>query len=70
MTLETCSQKQTVVNLMLMHDLIDIPPIYSVHLLDQRINLILAIAQITTFDEVLELSRTEAASRVAELEWP
>lgn len=41
-----------------------------VHLLDQRINLILAIAQITTLDEMLELSRTEATSRVAKLEWP
>lgn len=51
--------------------MINIPPsTYLVHLLNQRINLILAIAQITTLDEMLELSRTEATGRVTELEWP
>lgn len=46
------------------------PHLPLVHLLDQRINLILAIAQITTLDEMLEFSRAEATGRVAELEWP
>lgn len=76
MPLESANQEQAVVwgVWMLMHDLICPPsPIlhtYLVHLLDQRINLILAIAQITTLNEMLELSRTEATGRVAELEWP
>lgn len=46
------------------------PHLLLVHLLDQRINLILAVAQVTTLDEMLELSRAEATGRVAELEWP
>ena len=41
-----------------------------VHLLDQRIDLILAVPQITTLDKVLELSRPETAGRVAQLERP
>jgi len=41
-----------------------------VHLLDQSIDILLSVTQITTLNEVLEFSGSEAASRVAQLEWP
>lgn len=42
----------------------------SVHLPDQGVDVVLSVAQVTTLNEVLELPRPEAASRVAELEGP
>lgn len=41
-----------------------------VHLADESIDLVLAVADITTLNEVLELAGAEAASGVAELEGP
>ena len=41
-----------------------------VHLLDQSINLLLPIPQISTLNKMLELPRPEPTSRVAQLEWP
>ena len=43
---------------------------HLVHLPDQRIDVILPIAQITTLDVMLELPGTEAARGVAQLEGP
>lgn len=42
----------------------------SIHLLDQRINLVLAVAEITALDEMLELAGTETTGGVAQLEGP
>jgi hypothetical protein len=41
-----------------------------VHLLDERINVLLAVSKVTSLDEVLELSGPEASSWVGELERP
>jgi len=41
-----------------------------VHLLDESINFLLTIPQVTTFNEVLELPRPESTRGVGELEWP
>lgn len=41
-----------------------------VHLSDQAVDLVLAVAQVTTLDVVLELASAEAAVGVAELEGP
>jgi hypothetical protein len=41
-----------------------------VHLLDQRIDVLLSVAQITSFDVMPELPRSETTSRVAQLEGP
>lgn len=41
-----------------------------IHLLDQFIDLVLPVAQIATFDKVLELSLVEAARRAVKLERP
>ena len=41
-----------------------------VHLPDQIVDLVFPVAQVTTFNEVLELPLTEAASRTVELERP
>ena len=41
-----------------------------VHLSDQLVNLIFAVTQISSFDEVLELPLVEATIRAVELEWP
>ena len=41
-----------------------------VHLPDERIDLVLTVAQVSALDEVLELPCLEAAIRVAELERP
>jgi len=41
-----------------------------VHLSDQSIDLVLPVTQVTTFNIMFELSRTETASGVAKLEWP
>lgn len=43
---------------------------HLIHLLHQGIDVVFPVAQITSFDEVLEFSRMEPASWVAELEWP
>jgi hypothetical protein len=42
----------------------------SVHLPNQIIDLVFPVAQVTTFDEVLELPLAEAAGRAVQLEWP
>jgi hypothetical protein len=42
----------------------------SVHLPNHIIDLVFAVAQITTFDEMLELLLAEAAGRAVQLEWP
>ena len=41
-----------------------------IHLPDQLVDLILTIAQVATFDEVLELSLVESTIGVVQLEWP
>ena len=41
-----------------------------IHLLDQRIDLLLPIPQIPPLDEMLELSRPEPTRRIGQLEWP
>ena len=41
-----------------------------IHLLDQSIDLLLPISQVTSLNEMLEFPRPESASRVAQLEWP
>ena len=41
-----------------------------IHLLDQRVDLIFPVAQITALHKVLELSRPETSCRVAQLERP
>jgi hypothetical protein len=41
-----------------------------VHLPDQIVDLVFPVAQVTTFDEMLELPLTEAAGRAVELERP
>jgi hypothetical protein len=41
-----------------------------VHLTDQSVDVVLTIAQITAFDEVLELPRPEASRGVGQLERP
>ena len=41
-----------------------------VHLLDQRINLLLPVPQITALDEMLEFSRPKPTRRIRQLEWP
>jgi len=46
------------------------PAVTLVHLPDETVDLVLPVAQVTTLDEVLELSGPEAASRVAQLEGP
>ena len=38
--------------------------------MDQSIDLVLAVSEISTLDEMSELSRPESTSGVAELEWP
>ena len=35
-----------------------------IHLPDQGVDVLLSVAQVTTFDEVLELSRAEATGRI------
>jgi hypothetical protein len=42
----------------------------SVHLPDQVVDLVFPVAQVTAFNEVLELPLTEAASWAVKLEWP
>ena len=39
-------------------------------MLDQRVDLILSVAQVATLDEMLEFSCPESSRRVAEFEWP
>jgi hypothetical protein len=39
-------------------------------LLDELVDLVLSVAQITALDEVLELPLVEAARRAVELKWP
>lgn len=41
-----------------------------IHLLNQRIDLVLTVAEITAFDEMLELAGTEATGGVAQLKGP
>lgn len=41
-----------------------------IHLLDQRVDLLLPVPQITTLDKVLELPRPESTRRVRQLERP
>ena len=41
-----------------------------VHPGDELVDIFLAVAKVTTFNEVLEFARTESSSRVGELEWP
>jgi hypothetical protein len=41
-----------------------------VHLADETVDGLLAVAKVTTLDKVLELAGTEATVGVAELEWP
>jgi hypothetical protein len=45
-------------------------PTGLVHLADEGVDLLLAVAEVTALDEVLELARTEAASGVGQLEGP
>ena len=45
-------------------------PYDLVHLSDQSIDFVFPVTQVTTFNEMSELSRTETTSRVAELEGP
>ena len=45
-------------------------PTNLIHLLNESIDLLLPIPQITTFNEVLELPRPESTRGVGELEWP
>ena len=47
-----------------------IPNPSLVHLPDESVNVLLPVAKVTALNEVLELPRTEAASRVAELKGP
>jgi hypothetical protein len=42
----------------------------SIHLFDQFVDLVFSVAQITTFDKVLELPLVEATSRAVQLERP
>jgi hypothetical protein len=42
----------------------------SIHLLDQRIDIILSVAQVASFDIVLKLPRSESASWIGQLERP
>lgn len=46
------------------------PPTALIHLLDQRVDLVLAVAEITALDEMLELAGPEATGGVAQLEGP
>jgi hypothetical protein len=39
-------------------------------LLDELVDFVLAVAQITALDEMLELPLVKAASRAVQLEWP
>jgi hypothetical protein len=41
-----------------------------IHLLDQSIDVLFPVAQVTTLDEMSEFSLVEAASWVGQLEWP
>jgi hypothetical protein len=41
-----------------------------VHLLDESIDVVLTVSEVTTFDVMTELSCAEATSWVGELEWP
>ena len=41
-----------------------------VHLSDQLVNLVFAVTQVSSFDEVLELPLLEAAIGAVELKWP
>lgn len=41
-----------------------------IHLLDQRVDLVFPVPQITALHKVLELPRPETSCRVAQLEWP
>ena len=45
-------------------------PSCLVHLLDQSVDVLLSVTQVTTLDIMLELPRSETASGVAQLEWP
>lgn len=41
-----------------------------IHLLNQRVDLVFPVTQVTTLDKVLELPGPETSRRVAQLEWP
>lgn len=43
---------------------------HLIHLLNESIDLLLPIPQITTFNEMLEFPRPKSACGVRELEWP
>ena len=43
---------------------------YSIHLLNQRIDLLLSVPQITTLNKMLELPRPKPTSRIRQLERP
>lgn len=45
-------------------------PAALIHLIDKLIDILLAIAQIASFDEMLELPRAKAAGRIAQFERP
>ena len=45
-------------------------PASLIHLLDQRINLVLSISQITALNKMLELPRPEPTGGIAQLEGP
>lgn len=52
------------------HEILMIFSYSLIHLLDQGVDLVFPITQVTTLHEVLELPRPETSSRVAQLEWP
>ena len=43
---------------------------FLVHLSDEGVDLVLAVTQVTSLDEVAEFASAEATGRVGELEWP
>lgn len=43
---------------------------FLVHLSDESVDLVLAVTQVTSLDEVAEFASAEATGRVGELEWP
>lgn len=43
---------------------------FLVHLSDESVDLVLAVTQVTSLDEVAEFAGAEATGRVGELEWP
>jgi hypothetical protein len=45
-------------------------PNLSVHLLDQSIDVVLTIAQVASFNVMLEFPSSEASGRIRKLEWP